>query len=137
MRLAAAVLALVAAVALPGAAAAAVKTGQSPDCRRYCMKVEPREGPEGSVFVLRGRGWLPDRRVTATFGVYCPPGEACIDIAYIVRLRTDDRGRFVFRQRAGGERPGDEGRGIHAGGAPTFTQRGVSRSPRYRVTAPG
>jgi hypothetical protein len=101
------------------------------------VTVEPPEGPEGSVFVLRGRGWRPDRRLRATFGVYCRPGEACIRIAYIVRLRTDHRGRFVFRQRAGHERPGDEERGTHSGGAPTFTQRSVSRSPRYRVTVPG
>jgi len=137
MRAAVAALALAAVLALPAGAAAAVKTGQSPDCRRFCVNVEPREGPEGSVFVFRGRGWRADRRVTATFGVYCRPGEACIAIAYVVRIRTGHRGRFVFRQRAGQEQPGDGERGVHAGGAPTFTQRSVSRTPRYRVTVPG
>ena len=105
------------------------------------MSVEPREGLEGSVFRFRGRGWRPDRRVTATYGVYCRPDEACIEIAYIVKLRTDRRGRFSFRLRAGEERPGDSEHGIHAGGDPTFSQstrkHTVSRKPRYRVILPG
>jgi hypothetical protein len=41
------------------------------------MSVKPHEGPEGSVFTFKGRSWRPNRRVTATFGVYCRPGEAC------------------------------------------------------------
>jgi hypothetical protein len=106
------------------------------------MSVRPHEGPEGSVFRFTGHDWRPNRRVTATFGVYCPPGEACIAIAYIVRLRTDDTGRFVFRLRAGRERAGDDEQGIHSGSAPTFSQttrtgRRVTRRPRYRVTSPG
>jgi hypothetical protein len=129
-------LALAAALALSGSAAAAVKTGQSPDCRRFCMSVKPAEALEGSVFTFTGRHWRPNRRVTATFGVYCPPGVACIAIAYIVRL-TGDRGGFTFRLRAGEERSGDAQKGIHAGGDPTFFQRvgdrRVTRQPRYRV----
>jgi hypothetical protein len=109
------------------------------------MSVEPREGPEGSVFRFTGRDWRPDRRVTATFGVYCPPGDACIAIAYVVRLRTSDSGRFVFRLRAGQEQPRDEERGVRSGSNPTFSHRVgrpghiryVSRTPRYRVTVPG
>jgi hypothetical protein len=94
------------------------------------------------VFRFTGHGWRPNRRVTTTFGVYCPPGEACIAIAYIVRLSTDETGRFVFRLRAGRERAGDDERGIHSGSAPTFSQRTrtgrtVTRRPRYRVTSPG
>lgn len=141
MRTGLAVLMLAAALWLPAGAGAEPKTGQSPDCRRFCMSVEPREGPEGSVFRFRGHGWRPDRRLTATYGVYCRPDEACIEIAYIVRLRTDRHGRFSFRLRAGEERPGDAEHKIHAGGDPTFSQSNrkhtVSRKPRYRVILPG
>ena len=106
------------------------------------MSVSPREAPEGSVFRFTGRGWRPNRRVTATFGVYCRPDEACIAIAYIVRLRTDATGRFVFRLRAGAEQAGDDERRIHSGSAPSFSQltrsgRTVTRRPRYRVIVPG
>jgi hypothetical protein len=104
------------------------------------MKVTPREAPEGTVFSFTGRGWRPNRRVTAVFGAYCRPGEACIAIAYIARLRTDDEGRFRFRLRAGPERKTDEERGIRAGGKPTFSQRArtriVRRKPHYRVIVP-
>jgi hypothetical protein len=136
-----AVLALIAALATP-AMSAAPRTGQSPDCRRYCMSVEPREGPEGTVFRFRGRHWRPERRVTATFGVYCRPGQACIAIAYVVRLRTDATGKFAFRLRGGPARPGDDEKGIRSGSPPTFTQRArdggiVTRRPRYRVILPG
>jgi hypothetical protein len=109
------------------------------------MSVKPREGPEGSVFRFRGRGWRPNRRVSANFGVYCRPGEACIDILYTVRLKTDATGRFVFRLRAGQEQPGDHAKQISSGGRPSFAQRVVSpgrrsrtvtRQPRYRVILP-
>jgi hypothetical protein len=91
------------------------------------------------VFRFTGRDWRPNRRVTATFGVYCRPGEVCIAIAYLVRPRTDERGRFAFRLRAGQERPRDDERGIRSGSAPTFSQRigkpgdgrFVSRMPRW------
>jgi hypothetical protein len=130
---------------LPAGAAAAPKTGQSPDCKRFCMSVEPREGPEGSVFRFTGRGWRPNRRVRATFGAYCRPDEACIAIAYIVRLYADRTGRFAFRLRAGAARPGDHAKGIHSGARPSFAQRvvipgrrsrTVTRQPRYRVILP-
>jgi hypothetical protein len=105
------------------------------------MTVEPREGHEGSVFRFEGRRWRPNRRVGVIFGVYCPPGAACIDIAYFVRLRTDGRGRFTFRLRAGQEQSGDEERGIFAGGGPSFSQRSaagkrITRVPRYTVIVP-
>jgi hypothetical protein len=127
---------------VPAGAAAAPKTGQSPACKHYCMTVEPREGPEGSVFRFEGHRWRANRRVSVTFGVYCPPGSACIDIAYFARVRTDDRGRFVFRLRAGAEQRGDEERGIRAGGEPFFSQRGptgkhITRRPLYTVIRPG
>jgi hypothetical protein len=133
--------ALAAALALSGGAAAATKTGQAPGCERFCMSVKPAQGPEGSVFRFHGRGWRPERRVFITFGAYCRPNEACLAIAYLVRVRTDSRGRFVFRLRAGAEQPGDDRAGIHAGGRPTFGQRarsgrGITRSPRYRVILP-
>ncbi len=79
--------------------------------------------------------------MTVTFGAYCRPFEACPAIAYFARLRTNGRGLFVFRLRAGQERPGDQRKGIRSGGVPTFTQRArngrsVSRTPRYRVIVP-
>jgi hypothetical protein len=132
-------IALAAALVLCGVAAA--ETGQSPDCRRYCLAVEPSAAPEGSVFRFEGRRWRPNRRVTVTFGAYCRPHEACPAIAYFARVRTNGRGRFVFRLRAGQEQPGDAQKGIRTGGVPTFTQRArsgrrVSRTPRYRVIVP-
>ena len=136
--------ALAAALWLVGGAAAAPKTGQSPDCRRFCMSVEPREGPEGSVFRISGRGWRAGRRVEIVYGVYCRPKEACIAIAYLAHLRTNLRGGFSFRVRAGEPRPGDRDRGIVAGSGFTFSQwlgkpnesHLVQRRPRYRVVLP-
>jgi hypothetical protein len=109
------------------------------------MTVRPAEAPEGSVFAFRGRQWRPDRRVRVTFGVYCRPDEACPAIAQVGLLRTNARGRFGFRLRAGPEQDGDREAGIHSGSAPTFDQRvrirgrarTVSRTPRYRVILPG
>ena len=129
-------LALAAVLAFPTGAAAAPKTGQSPDCKRYCMAVEPREGPEGSVFRLEGRGWRPRTRVQVVYGVYCRPDQVCIEIAYFARVRTDRRGRFAFRVRAGQPRAGDRERKIHSGSGFTFSQRTVTRRPRYRVILP-
>jgi hypothetical protein len=137
--------ALIAALLLPGTAVAATKTGQSPDCKRFCMSVEPREGPEGSVFRFTGRGWRPNRRVRITFGAYCRPGEACIAILYFVAVQTNAKGRYTFRLRAGAEQAGDRERGILSGERPNFRQRAgrpghrrtVSRAPRYRVILPG
>ena len=108
------------------------------------MTVDPREGPEGSVFRFTGRGWRPGRKVKAYFGPYCRPDDACPAIAYIAFLRTDGRGRFTLRLRAGAERPRDDDRGISAGAHPRFTQRvgrpphrrTVARAPRYRVIVP-
>ena len=127
-------LALAALLSFPTAAAAAPKTGQSPDCKRFCMSVEPRQGPEGSVFRIQGRGWQPRKRVEVVYGVYCRPDEACIEIAYFARVRTDRRGRFTFRARAGQPQAGDEDRKIRSGSGFTFSQRTVTRKPRYRVT---
>jgi hypothetical protein len=124
--------------------AAAAMTGQSPGCERFCMSVSPREGPEGTVFTFKGRHWLPDRRVTAGFGLYCSQGEACPALARIVRLRTGRHGGFRFKLRAGPEQDGDAENGIYSGTGPSFSQhvgrpdghRYVIRSPRYRVTLP-
>lgn len=131
-------------LALPGGASAAVKTGQSPDCKRFCMAVEPREAPEGSVFRIKGRGWLPRKRVEVFYGPYCRPDQACPASAAIARLRTNRRGGFTFRVRAGQSEPGDAERGIVSGGHPGFSQwrgrphesRLVQRSPRYNVVVP-
>jgi hypothetical protein len=117
------------------------KTGQSPSCRGFCIKVEPREGPEGTVFRFVGSHWRANRRVRVTYGVHCPPGQACIDIAYLAVARTNERGRFVFRLREGAEQEGDEEQGIHAGGNPIFSQRRkngrfVTRTPDYSVIYP-
>jgi hypothetical protein len=104
------------------------------------MKVEPRVGPEGSVFRFTGRGWRPRKQVTVEFGAYGRPDEACPLIGYLGFLRTDRRGRFSFRLRAGSERAGDAERKIASGAGPTFSQRlrgrTVSRAPRYRVVVP-
>jgi hypothetical protein len=105
------------------------------------MSVEPRQGPEGSVFRIKGRGWRPGRRVEVVYGVYCRPDEACIAIAYIAHLRTNSRGGFTFRVRAGQAQPGDRDRRIASGSGFTFSQwRGrpneshlVQRRPRYHV----
>jgi hypothetical protein len=131
--------------ALAALLAAAALTGQSPDCEHFCISVRPAEGPEGSVFVFKGRHWRPDRRVTVTYGPYCRPDDACPAIAYVGRLRTGERGGFTFRLRAGAAQDGDVEHGIHSGGPPGFSQRmgrgdrsrTVSRSPRYRVILPG
>jgi hypothetical protein len=138
-------LALAAVLSLPtGAAAATPKTGQSPDCKRFCMSVEPHQGPEGSVFRITGRGWRPGRRVKVVYGVYCRPDEACIAIAYIAHVRTNRSGGFTFRVRAGQAQPGDRDRKIASGSGFTFSQwlgkpnesRVVERRPRYRVILP-
>ena len=105
------------------------------------MAVEPREGPEGSVFRISGRAWRPNRRVEVFYGVYCPPGALCPAIGYEGHIRTNRRGRFTFRVRAGQPQPGDDDRKIHAGAGFEFSQRTasqrtVTRKPRYRVTLP-
>ena len=97
------------------------------------MSVTPSEGPEGSVFRFTGRGWRANRRVRVAFGLYCRPDVACPAIAQLVTLRTGPRGRFVFRLRAGQAQPGDNEAGIHSGSNPSFSQRTVTRAPRYRV----
>jgi hypothetical protein len=120
--------------------AAAAMTGQSPDCKHFCMSVRPNEGPEGSVFTFKGRHWRPDRRVTVTYGPYCRPDEACPAIAYLGRVRTGDHGGFTLRLRAGAEQRGDRAQHIHSGMGPRFSQRvnrrTVNRAPRYRVLLP-
>ena len=141
-----AAIALAAALWLPGGAAAATKTGQSPDCERFCMSVSPASGTvDQTVFRFAGRGWRPGRRVVIFYGPYCAPGAACPAIAYLIRLRTNSRGGFVFRFREGQAQPGDEERHIHSGGGPvTFEQmvgrpphtRYLRRQPRYEVSPP-
>ena len=85
------------------------------------MDTRPRPGRGGPG--AAGRGRRPRRRVV---------------VHYIGRLRTNRRGAFVFRLRAGPARPGDAERGIAAGARPSFHQRtrhgSVTRAPRYRVT---
>jgi hypothetical protein len=108
------------------------------------MSVEPREGPEGSVFRIRGRGWRPQKRVEVFYGPYCRPDQACPAIAYLGRFRTNRRGGFTFRVRAGQPQPGDRERRITAGSGFGFTQwlgrpyesHRVQRAPRYRVILP-
>ena len=70
------------------------------------------------------------------YGVYCRPEAACIEIAYFARVRTDRHGRFTFRVRAGQPQAGDEDRHIRSGSGFTFSQRTVTRRPRYRVILP-
>jgi hypothetical protein len=96
--------ALIGALWLPGGAAAAPKTGQSPHCKRYCMAVEPQEGPEGSVFRFEGRGW--------------------------------EAAGASRSARAGEAQAGDRERKIVSGAGFMFSQRTVTRKPRYRVIVP-
>jgi hypothetical protein len=100
------------------------------------MAVEPHEAPEGSVFRFEGRGWKPRKRVQVVYGVYCRPGEVCIRIAYVAHVRTDGRGRFTFRARAGEAQAGDRERKIVSGAGFMFSQRTVTRRPRYQVIVP-
>jgi hypothetical protein len=51
-------------------------------------------------------------------------------------VRTDRRGRFTFRARAGQAQAGDRDRNINSGSGFTFSQRAVTRKPRYRVILP-
>ncbi|HEX6582523.1 MAG TPA: hypothetical protein VF056_02900 [Thermoleophilaceae bacterium] len=129
-------LALAAVLFFPTGAAAEPKTGQSPGCKRFCMSVEPREGPEGSVFRIRGRSWRPNRRVEVVYGAYCRPDQACPAIAFLGHVRTGRTGGFTFRVRAGQPQPGDDERKITAGSGFTFSQRTVTRRPNYRVILP-
>ena len=89
------------------------------------------------MFRIRGRGWRPHRRVEVVYGVYCRPDQACIAIAYIAHLKTNRRGGFSFRVRAGQAEPGDKERRITSGSGFTFSQRKVTRKPNYRVILPG
>ena len=126
--------------------AAAALTGQSPDCERFCMSVTPSEGTVGeTVFRFRGRGWRPNRRVEIFYGPYCQPGAACPAIAFMVRLRTNERGRFVFRFRVGPVKEGDDEQDVHAGGGePVFEQlvgrprhtRWLRRQPHFTANEP-
>jgi len=100
------------------------------------MTVEPREAQEGKVFRFEGRGWQSRKRVEVVFGVYCRPEEVCIAIAYFAHVRTDRHGRFTFRARAGEAQAGDRERKIHSGSGFMFSQRTVTRKPRYRVLLP-
>jgi hypothetical protein len=100
------------------------------------MAVVPHEASEGSVFRFEGRGWRPRKRVEVVYGVYCRPGEFCIMIAYSAHVRTDRCGRFTFRARAGEAQPDDRDRKIVSGSGFTFSQRTITRKPRYRVILP-
>jgi hypothetical protein len=111
-------------------------------CERFCVTVSPLRGDTETVFRFRGRGWVPRREVTATYGVYCRPGRVCILIAKMTRFRTDPQGRFVFQFRNGPRRltgvPRPRG---HGGGPVAFHQRTgppgsgefVTRRPAYHV----
>jgi hypothetical protein len=106
------------------------------------VRVAPKTGPPGTVFVFKGRGWRPHVRMEAIYGEYCP-GPDCSSIGYSARIVPDKAGRFTFRFREG---PRDGARDLRppaaAGGGPvTFQQfagsayhsRLVRRTPRYRV----
>jgi hypothetical protein len=109
------------------------------------MSVTPAQGTVGeTVFRFKGSGWRPRARVTAFFGPYCEPTEACPAIAQLVRFRTNRRGGFVFRFRDGDPQAGDAERHIYAGShGPAFEQlvgkpphrRLVTRRPEYTATA--
>ena len=127
------------ALVAPGVAVAA--TGQSPHCRGYCIQVDPRTGPEGSVFVFKGTKWRPERPVRINYGAYCRPNEACPAIGFVAFVRTSERGRFTFRLRADGGWMDDTQRTrVPSGGHPTFQPRSrgrtIARTPRYEVTIP-
>jgi hypothetical protein len=108
------------------------------------MSVEPRQGPEGSVFRIEGRNWRPRTRVEVFYHVYCRPDTACIALAYFAHFRTNRSGGFTFQVRAGEAQPGDRDRRISSGGGFTFSQwfgkpnesHLVKRRPRYQVILP-
>ncbi|MGH2978941.1 MAG: hypothetical protein ACRDLQ_04815 [Solirubrobacterales bacterium] len=109
---------------------------------RFCVTVTPKRGDTDTMFRFRGRGWIPRREVTATYGVYCRPGRVCILVAKMTRFRADAEGRFLFRFRNGPRPPADIPQPRDSGGGPvTFRQRTgppgsarfVSRRPPYYV----
>ncbi len=97
--------------------------------------MDPRPGAHRGALAPE-RGWRPRERVEVYYGVYCRPGDVCIAIAYFAHVRTDRRGRFMFRARAGEELAGDRDRKIVSGSGFTFSQRTVTRRPHYRVILP-
>ena len=72
--------------------------------------------------------------MSVIFGAYCRPVEACIAIAYFARLRTNAAGASCSGARRPGPAGRPEDRRIRSGSGFTFTQRTVTRKPRYRVT---
>lgn len=108
---------------------------------RFQVSVTPKTGDVRTVFVFRGRGWRPRRRVEATYGMYCRPEEACELIGFSTAFETDAHGRFTFRL-VNGPGPPRGSRPRAAGGGPvTFEQfirggsgRLIQRTPPYTVT---
>jgi hypothetical protein len=95
-------------------------------CQRFCLTVSPEQGKLGQVFTIRGRGWLPKRKVEALFGFYCPPGP-CLLSRQIKRFRTTQDGRFMFQFENGPGSCGVENAGVRGGdgrGPVLFRQRG-------------
>jgi hypothetical protein len=112
------------------------------------VRVDPKTGPPGTVFVFKGRGWRPHVRVEALYDDYCPEeeGRICSGVGHGARIVPDERGRFTFRFREG---PGDA-RELRppaaAGGGPVTFQQfvgrdyhgdAVRRTPKYRVEPAG
>lgn len=133
---------LAACAILIGVQAGSSAAGAKESCKHYCVSVTPSTGDPETVFVFRGRGWVPNRRMSASYGVSCrtEPGQPpamCVTILLFTELKTNEHGRFVFRFRDGpfpvteGPRPRASG-----GGPVTFTQynkkgRPIKRTPSY------
>ena len=127
------------AAVLPAGCGASSDPSGADGCTRFCVGVEPRGGTTDTVFRVTGSGWNPGRQVTATYGVYCPPGRVCILIAKQARFRAGADGRWVFRFRNGPRPLTDVAQPRGSGGGPVaFRQRtdgdeAVTRTPRYYV----
>src|SRR5688572_21558637 len=61
----------------------------------------------GTVFVYRGREWPRRARIEASYGSYCAPRTDCAGVGLGTSLRTDAKGRFIFRLRYGRTLPKD------------------------------
>jgi hypothetical protein len=121
------------ALLLGGQADSLATEGAAQPCKRFCVSVTPSGGDTETVFVFKGRNWRPKWKISASYGVYCGPGEQCIAIGRFTTLRANKHGRFVFRFR-NGPRPLTEGpRPRASGGGPVTFRQGTGRGPVKRT----
>jgi hypothetical protein len=144
MRVTTLLISLGACALLIGGQARSSAAGAKENCKHPCVSVTPSTGDPETVFVFRGRGWVPNRRMSASYGVSCrtEPGETphpCILPLLHTNFKTNDHGRFVFRFRNGPRPLKEVPPPRSSGGGPvTFRQyhkrgRAIKRTPRYLV----